>query len=344
MSIKTLIVDDSAIVRSKLKQMLETHSDIVVVGSAPDPYVARNKIVELKPDVITLDLEMPRMDGLTFLRKLMKAMPLPVIIVSGITAKGCALSIEALESGAIDVIEKPSFHDQKSLEDFSARLCDKVIAASRATVAKMGARLVQARKKKLHFTKPVNTGKIIAIGASTGGTEALKTVLMNMPLNSPPIVVVQHMPGNFTNAFARRLNNSCEIEVVEAVDKMEAIPGRAIIANGSKHLKIIRRGLTKYFVSCFDGESVCRHKPSVEVLFDSVAQQAGSKAVGVMLTGMGSDGAKAMLKMHEQGAKTIAQDEKSCVVFGMPKEAIRIGAVDIVVSLENVSETIFSFL
>ncbi len=345
MSIRTLIVDDSAIIRKMLKQMLETNSDIEVIGSAPDPYVARNKIVELKPDVITLDLEMPRMDGLTFLKKLMKAMPIPVIVVSGITAKGCALSIEALESGAIDVIEKPSLNDQASVDAFSARLCDKIIGASKATVSKM---VSQARhgmvRKRLVAQKAVNTGRIIAIGASTGGTDALKTVLTQIPKNCPPIVIVQHMPDNFTNAFARRLDKSCEIEVVEAVDKMEALPGRAIIANGARHLTISRNGLTRYFVNSTPGQLVCRHMPSVEVLFDSVAAEAGNKAIGVMLTGMGADGANAMLRLHDTGAKTIAQDEKSCVVFGMPKEAIKLGAVDKIVPLDAVPETIFSFL
>ncbi len=343
MGIRTLIVDDSAIVRKMLKQMLEKDPEIEVIGSAPDPYVARNKIVELKPDVITLDLEMPRMDGLTFLKKLMKAMPIPVIVVSGITAKGCALSIEALESGAVEVIEKPSFNDKTSLEAFSARLCDKVIAASRASIKSPLPRS-RVRRKALSTNKPVNNGVIIAIGASTGGTDALKSVLMRMPVQSPPIVIVQHMPDSFTKAFARRLNDCCELEVLEAEDRMEAIPGRAIVANGARHLTISRVGLTRYRVNSSDGELVCRHKPSVEVLFNSVAAEASKHAIGVMLTGMGNDGAQAMLNMHNSGARTIAQDEKSCVVFGMPKEAIKLGAVDKVVALDSVPEAIFSFL
>ena len=346
MSIRVLIVDDSAIVRKMLRQMLETNQDIEIVGTAPDPYVARNKIVELKPDVITLDLEMPRMDGLTFLKKLMKAMPLPVIVVSGITAKGCALSIEALESGALDVIEKPSFHDKTSLNAFSTRLCDKVIAASSATLHRIKPKVSGRIKtrKRLPAYKPANNGRIIAIGASTGGTEALKAVLTQMPVECPPIVIVQHMPDNFTGAFARRLDKSCEIEVLEAVDMMEAIPGRAIIANGARHLTISRNGLTRYRVHSRDGELICRHKPSVEVLFNSVAAEAGNRAIGVMLTGMGNDGANAMLNMHDAGAKTIAQDENSCVVYGMPKEAVKLGAVDKEVALDQVSESIFSFL
>ena len=347
MTIRTMIVDDSMIIRKMLRSILSADPNIDVIATAPDPYIARNKIVELKPDVITLDLEMPRMDGLTFLKKLMKGMPTPVIIVSGITEKGCALSMEALEAGALDVIEKPSLSDNKSLQEFATRLCDKIVAASKARVRK---KITPSRKpsppRRIESVKTTTklSDRIIAIGASTGGTEAIKQILTTIPVKSPPILIVQHMPGNFTGAFARRINAITELEVLEAQDGMEAIPGRAVIANGAKHLTLNRLGFGKYRVHTADGALVCRHKPSVEVLFNSVCKAAGNKAIGVMLTGMGKDGAVAMQNLHDSGANTIAQDENSCVVFGMPKEAIKLGAIDKVVPLDKIPETIFSFL
>ncbi len=342
--IRTLVVDDSLIVRQILRRELTKDSSIEVVGTAPDPYVARDKILELKPDVVTLDLEMPRMDGITFLRKLMKSYPLPVVVVSGLTPSGCSLSMEALELGAVDVIEKPSFSEGSALHEFSMRLCDKVKAAATAKISK-ARHVPRARPAAtVRDTSKRYPGKIIAIGASTGGTEALREVLVDMPENCPPIVIVQHMPENFTQAFASRLNSTCTIEVLEATNGMEACPGRAIIANGGLHLTLRNRGATGYIVDTPSGELVCRHRPSVEVLFNSVAKVAGSNAIGVILTGMGADGANGLLNMRNAGAHTIAQDEESCVVFGMPKEAIKLDAAERVVPLDKVVQNVFSFL
>ncbi|MCC8180426.1 MAG: chemotaxis response regulator protein-glutamate methylesterase [Planctomycetes bacterium] len=350
--IKVLVVDDSPVVRNILTRELGKDSSIEVIGSAPDAFVARDKIVALRPDVITLDIEMPKMDGLTFLRKLMEWFPIPVIIVSGLTPKGCSLSLEALEIGAVDVIEKPALTNERALADFSTRLIDQVKAASLVRFRKTDAGAAAARSRppvQLGAPKPSGrrlgkkTNKIIAIGASTGGTEALKTVLEKMPVDCPPIMIVQHMPGTFTKAFAERLNRQTPIEVLEATDGMEVKQGRAIIGNGNLHL-LIRKGPGKWIAETRDGPLVCRHKPSVEVLFNSFAKHVGSNAIGVMLTGMGRDGADAMKNMRDAGAKNIAQDEKSCVVFGMPKEAIKTGAVERIVPLDMVTDAVLSFL
>lgn len=349
-SIKVLVVDDSQVVRSLLTRELSRDPDIEVIGTAPDAFVARDKIVAMRPDVITLDIEMPRMDGITFLRKLMEWFPIPVIIVSGLTPKGCALSLEALEIGAIDVIEKPALTNERALADFSTRLIDQVKAASLVRFRKpTQAAAPQHQKVTLGDPKPVgrrlgkSTPKVVAIGASTGGTEALKTVLERMPADCPPIMIVQHMPGTFTKAFAERLNRQTPIEVLEAEDGMEVKSGRAIIGNGNYHL-LIRKGPGKWQAEIRDGPLVCRHKPSVEVLFNSFAKNVGQNAIGVMLTGMGRDGADAMKNMRDAGARTIAQDEKSCVVFGMPKEAIKAGAVEKIVPLDMVTDSVLSLL
>lgn len=346
--IKTLIVDDSLIVRQVLRRELGAYPDIEIVGSAPDPYVARDLIVKLKPDVITLDLEMPRMDGITFLRKLMKSYPVPVVVVSGLTPTGCALSMEALELGAVDVIEKPSFSDQADLKDFSLLLYDKVKAAAKAKVGAASASLrrmrSEPRRVAFDVSAPALRNKIIAVGASTGGTEALKDFLQMLPQGCPPVVIVQHMPENFTAAFARRLDESCpNIEVLESKTGMEAIPGRAIIANGGLHMIVRRKSSGGYMIENREGPLVCRHRPSVEVLFNSVAKSAAADAVGVIMTGMGADGANGLLNMRNAGARTIAQDEESCVVFGMPKEAIKLNAAERVVSLDKIVQTVFSF-
>ena len=349
--VKVLVVDDSPVVRNVLTRELSKDPEIEVIGTAPDAFIARDKIVALRPDVITLDIEMPKMDGITFLRKLMEWYPIPVIIVSGLTPKGCSLSLEALEIGAVDVIEKPALTNDRALADFSTRLIDQVKAASLVRFRKAGpaaARPVRA-PVQLGAPKPAGrtmgkrTNKIVAIGASTGGTEALKAVLEKMPVDCPPIMIVQHMPGTFTKAFADRLNRQTPIEVLEAKDGMEVKPGRAIIGNGNLHL-LIRKGPGKWLAETRDGPLVCRHKPSVEVLFNSFAKHIGQQAIGVMLTGMGRDGADAMKNMRDAGAKTIAQDEKSCVVFGMPKEAIKTGAVEKIVPLDKVTDAVLSFL
>ncbi|MBW2147226.1 MAG: chemotaxis response regulator protein-glutamate methylesterase [Deltaproteobacteria bacterium] len=342
--IKVLIVDDSAIVRKILAQELSLASDIEVIGTAPDPYIARDKILQLKPDVVTLDVEMPRMDGITFLKKLMKHYPLPIIIVSSLTPSGSKIALEALEFGAIDIISKPG--GPYSVKDLSEQLTDKIRAAARARIPSRGTARGVVQTAGKTSSQPVvipkavsmgqalaqSTQKILAIGASTGGTEAIKNVLMQLPIQSPGIIVVQHMPAQFTKAFAQRLNSLCQINVKEAEDGDSVLPGTALIAPGNYHMLLKRSG-ARYFVVVKKGPLVHHQRPSVDVLFHSVAQYAGSNAVGVILTGMGADGAQGLLKMKEAGARTIAQDEKSCIVFGMPKEAIKIGSAHKVLPL-----------
>jgi len=336
--IRVLIVDDSAIVRKIFSEELSKFPDIEIVGTAPDPFVARDKIVKLAPDVITLDIEMPRMDGITFLRKLMRHYPLPVIIVSSLTPKGGKLTLEAMDIGAIEVIGKPG--GSYTVGDMSAQLADKIRAASKARIAKKDSDKASALAKPERMkaiTKTTN--KVIAIGASTGGTEALKNVLSKMPSNSPGIMVVQHMPANFTTAFSERLNEFCQVTVKEAQNNDSVNPGTVLIAPGNYHM-IFRRSGARYYVEVKDGPMVHHQRPAVDVLFKSTAQYAGSNSIGVILTGMGSDGAEGLLEMKRSGAKTIAQDEKSCIVFGMPNEAIKLGAADKVVPLDQVAREI----
>jgi len=336
--IKVLIVDDSAVVRKVFREELSREKDLDVVGTAPDPYVARDKIVKLKPDVITLDIEMPRMDGITFLRKLMKYFPLPVIIVSSLTQKGGKLALEALSLGALEVISKPS--SAYSVGEMSVQLIDKIRAVARIKVEQKTARednkseQIKISPKALAET----TNKIIAIGASTGGTEALKVVLTAMPPNTPGILVVQHMPANFTTSFAERLNGLSAITVKEAADGDSVVNGIALIAPGNYHMLLKRSG-ARYYVQIKQGPLVHHQRPAVDVLFHSVANYAGSNAVGAVLTGMGADGAQGLLKMKEAGARTMAQDEKSCIIFGMPKEAIKLGAAEKVVPLDKIART-----
>jgi two-component system chemotaxis response regulator CheB len=334
--IRVLIVDDSAIVRKIFSEELSKYPDIEVIGAAPDPFVARDKIVTLKPDVITLDVEMPRMDGITFLRKLMKYYPLPTIIVSSLTQKGGKLTLEALDIGAVDVIAKPG--GSYSVGDMSAQLADKIRIASRVSVARQGDNTVTGPSEPIQALAQT-TNKVIAIGASTGGTEALKNVLTKMPSNSPGIVVVQHMPAHFTTAFAERLNGICQMTVKEAEDNDSVTPGRVLIAPGNYHM-IFRRSGARYYVEIKTGPMVHHQRPSVDILFKSTAKYAGSNAIGVILTGMGADGAEGLLEMKQAGAGTIAQDEKSCVVFGMPKEAIKLGGADRVVPLDKIAQEI----
>lgn len=342
--IRVLIVDDSALVRSILEKEISTDPEIEVAGTAPDPYIARNKIVELKPDVITLDIEMPRMDGLTFLKKLMHYYPLPVIILSSLAAKGSRNAMEALDFGAVDVMSKPG--PSYTVGDMRIQLIDKIKAAAKVKVRKrdLSAEVHLSEKRDELAKKPPHrrdntVSKIVAIGASTGGTQALQKILCNMPHKSPPLLIVQHMPEHFTKSFAERLNAICKIEVKEAEDGDDVINGRAIIAHGNYHM-LLRNSDDKYFVNVKAGPLVNRHRPSVDVLFKSVAQCAGKKAVGVILTGMGNDGAEGMKEMHDSGIKTIAQDKKSCIVYGMPKEALALEGVDYVVSLDKIAEKI----
>jgi two-component system chemotaxis response regulator CheB len=345
--IKVLVVDDSAIVRKIFTQELSRHNDIEVIGAAPDPYVARDKIVKLKPDVITLDIEMPRMDGLTFLRKLMKYHPVPTIIVSSLTPKNSKMALEAMEYGAVEVLAKPG--GAYSVGDMSIQLVEKIRAAAqvRMNIAMSSPlerpQLSRDGLSEIGKSLTQTTHKVVAIGASTGGTEALKNVLTQMPLTSPGMVIVQHMPPRFTTAFANRLTNLCEIEVREAQNGDTLLPGLALIAPGNYHMLLKRSG-ARYYVEVKTGPLVCHQRPAVDVLFHSVAQYAGANAVGVIMTGMGSDGARGMAEMRNAGAHTIAQDEASCVVFGMPKEAIRMGGVEKVVSLMQIPYTVLQML
>jgi two-component system, chemotaxis family, protein-glutamate methylesterase/glutaminase len=344
--IKVLIVDDSAVVRQVLTSEISKASDIEVVAAACDPYIARDKIVQLHPDVITLDLEMPRMDGLTFLGKLMQYYPLPVIVVSSLTPKGSEAALRALELGAVDVVSKPG--SSYTVGEIGGMLVDRVRAAAQVRMVRhtptdtTAAALPQA-PEPTGRTFLRTTHKLLAIGASTGGTEAIKEVLMGLPADTPGTVIVQHMPENFTRAFAERLNSLCRMQVREAVNGDMVVPGLALLAPGNHHM-VLRHSGARYFVEVKDGPPVFHQRPSVDVLFHSVAQHAGRNAVGVILTGMGADGARGLLAMRQAGAHTFAQDESSCVVFGMPKEAIRLGAAEQVVPLRRMSDRVLDVL
>ena len=338
--IKVLVVDDSAIVRKVLTEELSRESDIKVVGTAPDPYVARDKIIKLEPDVLTLDIEMPRMDGLTFLKKLMKHYPLPVIVVSSLTAKGSKMALDALAYGALEVISKPSA--AYSVGDMGVQLAEKIRAVSlvdTSTIKDRFSKVTPSLSKPAMVSSALSrtTNKIIAIGASTGGTEALKNVLTRMPVNSPGILVVQHMPAKFTTSFAERLDSLCKVRVKEAENGDSVINGQVLIAPGNYHMLLKRSG-ARYYVEVKNGPMVHHQRPAVDVLFRSVAKFAGSNAVGVILTGMGADGAAGMAVMKSAGALNIAQDEKTSVVFGMPKEAIKIGAIDRVLPIDHIAQ------
>jgi two-component system chemotaxis response regulator CheB len=342
--IKVLVVDDSAIVRKVFSEELSKEKDITVIGTAPDPYVARDKIVKLKPDVVTLDIEMPRMDGLTFLKKIMTYAPLPVIIVSSLTREGSKIALEALSLGALEVISKPTA--AYSVGDLSIQLADKIRAVAGIKVApKKNAAEETIREKAVLGTKALTetTNKIIAIGASTGGTEALREVISSMPRNAPGIVVVQHMPAKFTTSFAERLDSLSDMKVKEAQDGDTVVAGQVLIAPGNFHMLLKRSG-ARYYVAVKTGPMVHHQRPAVDVLFKSVAQYAGANALGIIMTGMGSDGAEGILTMKQAGSMTIAQDEQSCVVFGMPKEAIKTGAVDKVVPLTRIAQTALNML
>jgi two-component system chemotaxis response regulator CheB len=328
---RVLIVDDSSVVRSILSRQLSEHPDIEVVGTAPDPYVARDRIVQLEPDVVTLDIEMPRMDGITFLRKLMAYHPVPVVIVSSLTPAGGELALEAMEAGAVEVVAKPG--PAYTVGDMAAQLADKVIAAAQVQVDRRQEPVACRKTQGLALARTTN--KVLAFGASTGGTVALQSVLTSMPPDSPGIVAVLHMPEHFTAAYARRLRDLCAIDVREASDGDMVVRGRALIAPGNRHTLLTRSGAT-YMVTVRDGPAVNHQRPSVDVLFKSVARYAGRNAVGVLMTGMGRDGAAGLKEMRVAGARTIAQDEASCVVFGMPAEAIRLGAAERVLPLTDI--------
>ena len=342
--IKVLVVDDSAVARKILVQGLRRYPFIEVVGSAPDPYVAKDKIIELNPDVLTLDVEMPRMDGLTFLKKVMEYHPMPVVMVSSLTKSGCELTLNCLESGAIDFVTKPEINVADGLERMISGLAEKIKFAAKVRVKKRGMADGTAPVATLpSFAMIETTNKIIAIGASTGGTEAIKNVLTRMPADAPGILVTQHMPEKFTKSFAERLNNLCHIEVREAKNGDSIIPGLALIAPGNYHMALKRSG-ARYFVETHQDPPVNGHRPSVDVMFESAAKYAGSNAVGVIMTGMGADGARGLLTMRENGARTIAQDEETCVVFGMPKEAINLHAAERIAPLDKIADEIFRLL
>ncbi|GAB6181419.1 chemotaxis response regulator protein-glutamate methylesterase [Desulfotomaculum defluvii] len=339
-TIKVLVVDDSALVREILAQGLAMDPEIEVVGVASNPYVARDKIVRLRPDVLTLDVEMPKMDGVEFLKRLMPQYPLPVVMVSALAKKGAKITLEALAAGAVDFVTKPSTDIARGLNAMLGELRQKIKIAATANV--------QAWKEKRPSALPgrflkvalaESTDKVIAIGASTGGTEAIRRIIRAFPASTPGIVIVQHMPPGFTKHFAQGLNEICEMEVLEARTNDRVMPGRVLIAPGGKHMTVRRSG-GMYLVTCEEGANVNGHCPSVDVLFNSVARHVGSNAVGVILTGMGHDGAAGMLAMRQAGAKTLAQDEHSSVVFGMPKVAFEKGGAEALFPLSAIPNAI----
>ncbi|MET0344338.1 MAG: chemotaxis response regulator protein-glutamate methylesterase [Polyangiales bacterium] len=332
---RVLIVDDSALVRRILSTALARDPDIEVVGTAQDPYVAKDKINELKPDVLTLDVEMPRMHGLTFLRILMEKRPMPVVMVSSLTESGADVTLQALELGAVDFVTKPKLDLNDGLGILMPEIVEKVKAAARVRPARRVADAGGPQKPVVVPRLGRTTQQILAIGASTGGTEAIREVLQSMPPDAPGMVIVQHMPERFTRAFAQRLDAQCPPNVTEATDGERVIAGKVLIAPGAYHMRLVREG-AEYRVRIDQSEPVNRHRPSVDVLFESVAEAAGKNAVGVILTGMGDDGARGLCTMRDAGAHTIAQDRESCVVFGMPREAIALGGAEEVLPLSQI--------
>ena len=348
MKIKVLIVDDSALIRSVMSEIIGSQPDMEVVGVAPDPIVARELIKQTNPDVLTLDVEMPRMDGLDFLEKLMRLRPMPVVMVSSLTERGSEITMRALELGAVDFVTKPKLSIQSGMREYAEMIADKIRIASKVRIRP---RTIQHSEAKPSgdsalpmIRNPLTSSeKLIIIGASTGGTEAIKNFLMQMPSDCPGILITQHMPEGFTRSFAKRLDGLCKIAVSEAVGGERVLPGHAYIAPGHSHLLLARSG-ANYVTKLDDGEPVNRHRPSVDVLFRSAAASAGKNAVGVILTGMGKDGAQGMLEMKNAGAYNFAQDEASCVVFGMPREAIAVGASHEVASLNELPAKVLQYL
>ncbi|HEX5229756.1 MAG TPA: chemotaxis response regulator protein-glutamate methylesterase [Bryobacteraceae bacterium] len=346
--VRVLIVDDSAVVRQTLTDVLSSDPGIAVIGAAANPFIAADRIREEVPDVITLDIEMPGMDGLTFLQKIMSQHPIPVVICSSLVEEGAQSTVRALEYGAVDIIAKPRLGSKQFLEESTMLLCEAVKAAASARLRPYSPSRVVEPKLTADAILPRGTGamletteKVVVIGASTGGTEALRSLLEALPGDAPGIVIVQHMPEAFTRAFANRLDSLCKISVKEAESNDTVLRGRALIAPGNHHALLKRSG-ARYFVEIKDGPLVSRHRPSVDVLFRSAARYAGANAVAVILTGMGDDGARGMLEMKQAGAATIAQDEATSVVFGMPKEAIKRGAVDTILPLEAIAGSILN--
>jgi two-component system chemotaxis response regulator CheB len=350
MKIKVLIVDDSALIRSVMSEIINSQPDMEVVGVAPDPLVARELIKQTNPDVLTLDVEMPKMDGLDFLEKLMRLRPMPVVMVSSLTERGSEITMRALELGAVDFVTKPKISIQAGMREYTELITDKIRAASKARVQ---ARKLPAPGADGHAAGPgtlsqlrnplLSSEKLIIIGASTGGTEAIREFLMQMPSDCPGILITQHMPEGFTRSFAKRLDSLCKISVQESAGNERVLPGHAYIAPGHSHLTLTRSG-ANYMTKIDQGEPVNRHRPSVDVLFRSAAQAAGKNAVGVILTGMGKDGAAGMLEMRTAGAYNFAQDEASCVVFGMPREAIAVGAAHEVGALQALPGMVLGYL
>jgi len=338
--VRVLVVDDSALMRQVLSRALAEDPGIEVIGTAPDPYVARDKIKALNPDVLTLDVEMPRMDGLAFLERLMRARPMPVVMVSSLTEAGCEVTLRALELGAVDFVAKPRVNLRERMHEVTGELIEKVKAAAAARVRLRGPHAAPISPRPALYR---TTDTVIAIGASTGGTEALREVLTALPADSPGVVVVQHMPERFTRAFAERLDGLCTVRVKEAEDGDRVLAGHVLIAPGNFHLRIARDGaLVRARIS--QDPPVNRHRPSVDVLFHTAAETLGPNAVGVIMTGMGSDGARGLLAMRQAGARTVAQDPESCVVFGMPREAIALGAAESVVPLGRIAESVLSMV
>lgn len=347
--IKVLVIDDSALIRSVLKDIINREPDMECVGAAPDPLVARDMIKALRPQVLTLDVEMPKMDGLDFLERLMRLRPIPVVMVSTLTEVDSEVAFRALELGAVDFIAKPKLDIARGMEEYAISITDKIRAAAQAQVRRSA--LSQPIPERQTADAVLSSAawrfssaeKIVVIGASTGGTEALKEILVSLPADSPGVLIAQHMPENFTKSFAKRMDGLCKLSVKEAEENERILPGHAYIAPGNMHLLLKRNG-ARYGIELNQGVLVNRHRPSVDVLFRSVANVAGSNALGIILTGMGKDGAQGMLEMRQAGAHTIAQDEESCVVFGMPKEAIALGGVSEVLPLRNIAKRTLEYV